>query len=257
MAVFSKVLESFMDDAPFCVMTRGLLENVFDPGKRDGLFERHSQVQYQRQRLFFTAADLRAEVVLSIRPSVHTAYRAAKKEGRIAVGVKALDEKRAGTEPQVCRALVQHAARQIRLVLAHFRDRPQPLLDGYDLRILDGNHIVATQKRLQVLRAEGRAALPGLAVAVLDPQARLIDDVVFCPDGHAQECRLALLLLPEVQAGQLWLTDRYFCTSDWLFGLKRKGAFFLARQHGTHLRWQRVGERRRCGRTATGAVDEQ
>jgi hypothetical protein len=254
---FSRVLEGFADDAPFCVMTRGLLENVFAPAKLDGLFERHSRLQYHRHLLFSTAADLLGEVVRSIRPSVHAAHRAAHKDGRLSVRRKALYEKLAGTEPEVCRALVRHSATEVRALLGHFRDRPAPLLAGYDVRILDGNHIAGTQKRLQVLRGEGRAALPGLAVAVLDPQARLIDDVVFCPDGHAQECRLALALLPGVLPRQLWITDRHFCTSDWLFGLKRKGAFFLARQHRAHLRWELVGERRSCGRAETGEVYEQ
>jgi hypothetical protein len=254
---FSRVLEDFIDEAPFCVMTRGLLENVFAPSKLDDLFERHSQLQYHRELLFSAAVDALTEVVLSIRPSLNTAYKAARKHGRISVRVKSLYEKLAGTEPGVCRALVRHTATEIRAILAGFGDRPKPLLEGYDLRILDGNHIAATQKRLKVLRGEGRAALPGLAVAVLDPQARLLDDVIFCPDGHAQECRLALQLLPEVRAGQLWLTDRHFCTSDWLFGLKRKGAFFLARQHMAHLRWGLIGERRYCGRTETGEVYEQ
>src|SRR5262249_48736980 len=145
--------------------------------------------------LFSTAADLLCAVVLAARPSLLAAYRAAKKHGRIAVAVKSLYEKLAGTEPAVCRALVRHTAAEVRAILAQFSDRPQPLLAGYDLRILDGNHLAGTQRRLQVLRGEGRACLPGLAVAVLDPQARLLDDVVFCPDGHAQECRLALALL--------------------------------------------------------------
>jgi hypothetical protein len=254
---FSSKLQDFVADAPFCVMTRGLLENVFAPGKLDDLFERHSLLQYHKHLLFSTAADLLAEVVLSIQTSLHTAYKAAKKHGRISVRAKSLYEKLAGTEPGVCRALLRHSALEVRSVVAHFTARPEPLLEGYDVRILDGNHLAGTHKRLKVLRGEGRAALPGLAVAVLDPRARLIDDVVFCPDGHAQECRLALGLLAEVQAGQLWITDRHFCTSDWLFGLKRKQAFFLARQHMAHLRWELVGQRRHCGRTDTGEVYQQ
>src|SRR4051812_36285331 len=73
MTAFSGALEDFIDEAPFCVMTRGLLENVFAPGKLDELFERHSQAQYHRQLLFSTAVDVLTEVVLSIRPSVNTA----------------------------------------------------------------------------------------------------------------------------------------------------------------------------------------
>jgi len=41
----SRVLQGFIDEAPFCVMTRGLLENVLAPEKLDRLFERHSHDQ--------------------------------------------------------------------------------------------------------------------------------------------------------------------------------------------------------------------
>ena len=257
MNAFSTVLERFIGEAPFCVLTRALLENVFAPAKLDPLFERHAQTQQTQQLLFSTAVDLLTDVVLRWRPSVHAAHRAAARHQRIAVSAEALYQKLRGTEPAVCRALLRHAADQVRPLLATLGPPAAPLLPGYELRILDGNHIAATQKRLRVLRGEGRAARPGLAVAVLDPQARLLDDVLFCPDGHAQECRLALELLTQVRAGQLYLTDRHFCTSDWLFGLQRRGGFFLARQHAGHLRRQLLGERRSCGRAATGEVYEQ
>src|SRR5215475_3813890 len=96
---FSRVLDDFAAEAPFCVMTRGLLENVFAPAKLDALFERHATEQYHKHLLFSTAADLLCEVILSIRPSVHAAYKAAHKHNRIAVSVTALYDKLAGTEP--------------------------------------------------------------------------------------------------------------------------------------------------------------
>jgi hypothetical protein len=257
MHAFSAVLQRFIGDAPFCVMTRALLENVFAPAKLDQLFDRHAQVQQTQRLLFSTTVDILTEVVLRIRPSVGAAHRDAKRHGRIAVSAEALYEKLRGTEPAVCRALLCHCACEARAILAEVGPLPVPLLKGYDLRILDGNHIASTQKRLGALRGEGRAALPGLAVAVLDPQARLIEDVIFCPDGHAQECTLALGLLEHVLAGQLYITDRHFCTSDWLFGLRRLGAFFLGRQHAGHLRWEPLGERRYCGRVETGEVYER
>jgi Transposase DDE domain len=257
MSLFSPVLERFAQQAPFCVMARGLLEGVFDPDTIDALFDGHASAQYTGRLLFSTAVDLLTDVVCSVRPSVHAAYRQARQDGRIGVAVKSLYDKLAHTEMGTCRALVRHSAAAVRSVLAHFAHPPAPLLPGYDVRILDGNHLAGTHKRLGRLRREPRAALPGVAVALLDPQARLIADVVLSPDGHAQECALVGPLLDDVRPGQVWIGDRQFCTSAILFGLARRRAFFLIRQHPGHLRWELVGARRYCGRTETGAVYEQ
>jgi hypothetical protein len=257
MSIFSPILQRFVDQAPFAVMARALLENVFAPAKLNALFEEHAVSQSTRQLLFSTAADLLTQVVCGVRPSVHAAYKNARQQGNIAVTVKALYDKLAHVETATSCALVRHTSAEARAVLAHLGDRPPPLLPGYDLRIVDGNHLAATDKRLQVLRDEPRGALPGVVVAVLDPQARLIEDVVLSPDGHAQECVLVEQLLHQVRQRQLWLADRHYCTSAILFGLLRRGAFFLIRQHAGHLRWQPVGQRRRRGRIPTGVVYEQ
>jgi hypothetical protein len=50
-------------------------------------------------------------------------------------------------------------------------------LPGYEVRIIDGNHIGGTEHRLKVLRAEAARALPGQAIAVLDPQREMVVDV--------------------------------------------------------------------------------
>src|SRR4029453_10058366 len=46
MSLFSPILERFAQQAPFCVMARGLLEGVFAPGTIDALFDRHASAQY-------------------------------------------------------------------------------------------------------------------------------------------------------------------------------------------------------------------
>jgi hypothetical protein len=142
-------------------------------------------------------------------------------------------------------------------VLDHLHVHYPAPVPGYDSRIVDGNHPNGTEHRLEVLRDEAAAALPGVVLAVLNPQKRLIEDVVLSPDSHAQECTLVLALLATVVAGQLWIADRHYCTSDFLFGLARRPAFFLIRQHAGHLRWRLEGERRYVGRCASGAVYEQ
>ena len=50
-------------------------------------------------------------------------------------------------------------------------------LEGYEVRIVDGNHIGGTEHRLKLLREE--------AAGVLDPQKELVVDVFPLEDAHA------------------------------------------------------------------------
>lgn len=67
---------------------------------------------------------------------------------------------------------------------------------------------------------------------VMDPQRRLLVDVFPCEDGHAQERSLLKAVLPTVQAGELWIADRNFCTVGFLRGIHERGAYGLLRLHG-------------------------
>ena len=85
----------------------------------------------------------------------------------------------------------------------------------------------------------------------------LATDVVLCEDGHAQERSLLDQIVAIVAAKDLWIADRNFCTTDFLFGIARRGGFFVIRQHASTLHWEFVGKRRACGRIDTGKVFEQ
>ena len=60
----------------------------------------------------------------------------------------------------------------------------------------------------------------------------LITDVLLSEEGHAQERSMIPEVLQRVEADQLWIEDRNFCTLGLLFGLARRGAAFVVRQHG-------------------------
>src|SRR4051794_37216927 len=130
-------------------------------------------------------------------------------------------------------------------------------LPGYRTRILDGNHLPGSEHRIKELRTMRAAALPGHALVVLDPRLMLATDVVPCEDGHAQERSLLDQILAKVAAKDLWIADRNFCTTDFLFGIAGRGGFFAIRQHASTLHWEFVGKRRACGRIETGQVFEQ
>ena len=100
-------------------------------------------------------------------------------------------------------------------------------------------------------------ALPGHALVVLDPELMLAIDVVPCEDGHAQERSLLGQVLETVADRDLWIADRNFCTTDFLFGIARRGGSFVIRQHSSTLYCTLAGEREARGRIATGAVFEQ
>ena len=87
--------------------------------------------------------------------------------------------------------------------------------------------------------------LPGQTLVVLEPEYQLATDVFCCEDGHAQDRSLLDRVLARVQAKDLWLADRNFCTTGFLFGLARRRAAFLIRQHGSTLQWQRESKPRR------------
>jgi Transposase DDE domain len=84
----------------------------------------------------------------------------------------------------------------------------------------------------------------------------VITDVGLSEDGHAQERSLLAQVLQHVRADQLWIEDRNFCTLGLLFGMARRGAAFVVRQHG---QWQGelLGRPTRKGTTRSGPVYEQ
>jgi hypothetical protein len=85
----------------------------------------------------------------------------------------------------------------------------------------------------------------------------LMTDVFPCEDGHAQERSLLPQVLPTVQANDLWIADRNFCTTGFLFGISARRAKFVIRQHRQTLRYELLGTRRKIGRCPTGTIYEQ
>lgn len=65
-------------------------------------------------------------------------------------------------------------------------------------------------------------------------------------------------ILPTVAAGDVWLGDRAYCTTEFLGGIHERKAYFLVRQHATALeKKELLGNRREVGRCSTGLVHEQ
>jgi Transposase DDE domain len=249
------VFDRFATNSPVTVMLRGLLERALAAPDLDQLFAATAQRQYTRELLFSTAVDLMAAVACRIYPALNAAYQAEKE--RVGVSVKALYDKFARSEPCLGESVVRHTAGKLKPLLRRMRATMPPLVSGYATKILDGNHLGASQRRLKELRDVAAGPLPGQTLVVLEPEYQLASDVICCEDGHAQERSLLDRVLDRVAAQDLWIADRNFCTTGFLFGLMRRKAGFIIRQHGSTLQWQRESERRRVGRIKEGMVYEQ
>src|SRR3954470_9214261 len=249
------VFEWLLQQPPISVMSRARLERALDPDERNRLFEQTATSQYTRELLFSSVVDLMGLVVCGVQPSVRSAYLASL--GEISASLTAVYEKLQGIEPGVCRGLVRDTAGRL-LPLVRQLDATLPdLVPGYHAKILDGNHLAATEHRIKPTRATHAAPLPGQALVVLDPATMLVIDVAPCEDAHAQERSLVDQVLPGVEPGDLWIADRNFCTTRLVFGTRARGGSFLVRQHKSTLYWEQATPWAEVGRVATGRVSEQ
>jgi hypothetical protein len=248
------IFDRFATHSPLSVMSRALLEQTLIPAEIDALFEHTARHQYTRELLFSTAVDVMCLVVTGVRPAVHAAFQALK--DRIPVSVTSLYNKLAGIEPPLSAALVRHTAAKLTPLIQQLHGQRPDLLPGYRVKILDGNHLAATQHRLAVLRTTTAGPLPGLCLVVLDPALMLAVDVFPCEDGHAQERSLLPQVLPTVQPRDVWIDDRNFCTLDFLTGIAARGGYFVTRQH-LNLPWEAETALVRVGQVEGAEVWEQ
>ena len=252
--LLDKLFQPFIQETPIAVMARAALECTLDPRHLDELFARTAQRQYTNELLFSSLVDLMARVVLGQEPSVHAAYR--KLEAQLPVSDQSVYNKLQHVELAVSAALVQDSAQRIAPVIAKLGGGLPPLLPGYRVRFLDGNHLAATEHRLPELRCLKAGPLPGLALVVLDQEHLTATNVLLSEDGHAQERSLLENLYPLVRPRDLWVADRNFCTVGFLFAVTNRQGFFVIRQHG-NLPVKLLGKRRPRGRCDTGRLFEQ
>ena len=126
----------------------------------------------------------------------------------------------------------------------------------YSIRIVDGSCLAGSERRLKALGGNGAKPLPGKTIAILDPQTKLVVDVIPCEDGHAQERSLFNQVLAQVQPQQVWIGDRNFCTCGFMHSIVQQEGFFVIRQHG-NLGYTSIGELKEVGLCETGTVFEQ
>ena len=252
--MFPAAFLPFVEKRPISVMARAIVERFFEPEHLNTLFRQAAVEQYERNLLFSSVVDLMQGVVLGVEPSVFAAYR--KRRHTLPVTDDSIYNKLKGMELGVSAAVVRDSAERAAVVIDELQARRAPWLPGYRIRILDGNHLSATEHRLEPLRHTWAAPLPGKILVVMDAELGLACDVFLTPDGHAQERSLLDDVLLTVREKDLWIADRNFCTLKFLFEIADKQAFFLIRQHGT-IQGRLKGGRRFIGESSTGKVYEQ
>ena len=253
--VLSELFDLFVKHSPVTVMVRATMENALAADRLNALFARTAIRQRPSELLFSLVADLMGTVVCGVRPSMHAAFQARSDE--IGVSINAVYDKLKKIEPHVIRELVCDSSAQLGAIIDSIGVPSSSWLPGYRVKILDGNHLPRSERRLKELRVLNAAPLPGQSLVVLDPARMLAIDVFPCEDGHAQERSLLGQVLSTIELNDLIIADRNFATMDFLAGIAERQAAFIIRQHGGSLRWELVGRRRRVGRTATGVVYEQ
>jgi IS4 transposase len=251
--MWKEVLERFESQAPVSVMARVALEQALPAQWIDEVFEAKRQRQYPRELLMSTVVELMMLVSLGLRPSLHAA---AKKMVELPVTLAALYDKVNRTEPQILRALVQGSAARLAPVVAAAA-AGQASLAGWRLRIIDGNHLPASEKRLAQLRSHRGAAMPGHTLVVYDPDSALVTDILACEDAHESERVGAAALLQDAQPGELWIADRHFCTRTLLQGWQDAQAGFIVREHARHPRLLHEAPWHELGPCETGQLYEQ
>jgi IS4 transposase len=253
--LLGRVFDRFVRHRPIGVMVRGLLENILQPQSLDDLFEELAQRQYTKELLFSQVVDLMSLVVCGIYPSPHAAYQ--DSQGRFSVSLTSVYNKINRIEPAIAATLVRRTAEQLAQVVDRLGGTLPALLPGYRVKILDGNCLAATEHRLDELRFTNAGPLPGKSLVVLDPALMLAIDVFPCEDGHAQERSLLQDLLPTVQPDDLWIEDRNFCTTAFVFGVARRKGCFLVREHRTNVPWEPVTKLVEIGDSEGASVWEQ
>src|SRR5262249_17557502 len=150
------------------------------------LFEREAVAQYTRQLTFSAVTDLLCEVVLRVRPSVRKAYQSVSLP---AASLRAVYDKLAHVETATCEALVRQLAADAAAVIDRLpagTKRPDPVC-GLRLKTVDGNYLAGTQRRLEELRGNGAAALPGMSVVLRDDRTGLLCEALLREDAYTNE----------------------------------------------------------------------
>src|ERR1700724_1292723 len=219
--ILPDIFERFIQSSPLSVMAQGAIEYALSESALNQVFDQHAEVQYTRELLFSTVFDLMSVVVTGSYGSVCSAHK--DMDQSIPVSLTSVYNKLQGIEPNVSAELVRYTAGRLLPVQRLVHGIHAPWIVGYRVRILDGNHLAATEHRLKETRHEAAAPLPGQALVLFDPEADLVTDVLLQEDGHAQERSLLDCVIGRLFGNDLVVGDRNMSVRKFLRAITAKG----------------------------------
>ena len=252
--MLSSVFDPFVEKSPISVMARGMMERALNPDQLNQWFDSTANSQYTKDLLFSSLFDIMSKVVLGSHRSVHAAYQATEED--IGVSITSVYNKLNGIEPHTSAQLVRYAVGQAQPLVKKLGGTERSPLPGKRIKLLDGNCIEKTQRRLKELRSLAAGPLPGKSLVVYDPVMRMPVDVFPCEDGHAQERSLLKTVLSTIEADDVWIADRNFCTIEFTCTIASRSAYFVIREHKKYP-WQALGKEKYIGKIETGKLYEQ
>ena len=247
-----EVFEKFAIASPMATLGMIAARAIFSSRQLDKIFQDASSRQYTKNVAFSTCAKLLGEVALLGTPSVNNAYNRVNAE--IPVSISAIYQKLRNVEPKVCEALVGVTAAKATKLIHTLKATRQEPIPGYRLRVIDGNYLGRSERRIKELRDSKVASLPGMSVAVYDYATELISALLVDEDGHANERKLTPGLAQIVQEDDLIMADRLYCTYNMIDMLTEREAKFLIRHHGSIPIDIDGHKKNACGRCETGKV---
>jgi hypothetical protein len=252
-------IDTAIEVSPLTVLVRGVLEWACPQLFFEELFDRECRPRQWNRKLTISAiAWLMLTVVSGARKSIFAAFQAdqATEAPAIAASAAALYAKYGRIAPEYTTAVVRESGRRMRSLLNSAGIEAPFGWEGYRVIILDGTDLAGTEHRLKPLRRIKAAGLPGRFVAAYDLATDVVIDARASEDAYTSERELVRAILGEATARDLFVADRHFCTTEILFSVVGRSAFFVIRQH-ENLRWRPLKEARRVGRVETGEVWEQ
>ncbi|MCL6485895.1 MAG: IS4/IS5 family transposase, partial [Janthinobacterium lividum] len=250
----SAILQRFMQKFPIPVMIRILLERLLTADRLNACFAKASNKQYTRELLFSSVFELMSLVVFKAFPSLNAAYQAGREQ--IGVSLVSVYNKLNGLDIAVAALLVRETAQDMASIISQVKGECAPLLPGYRVKMVDGNCLAATHRRLKVLRNQRGGPLPGKTMVVYDPALEMVVDVIPCEDGHTQERTLLAPLRQIVQRRDVLIMDSLFCVCKNLSDLSEQDAYFICRNH-KRMPYEALSELKSAGISDTGTLQEQ
>ena len=253
--MFSEIFNRFATKSAVSVMFRGTLENAVTAELLDEVFAKTAKRQRCGELLFSSVVNLLAIVTTGSRKSVNEAYLARKEE--FTVSVASVYNKLNGMETEVSRQMVRQTAMRMAEVVTQLCARCPPMLAGYRTKILDGNHSGCHRTPHRGVaehcgRSVAGACLGGPGAGSDAGDRRFPLRGWTCPGAKS-----AAASLDDRGARDLWIADRNFCTTGFLFGIANQDAAFVIRQHKQNLTCELLGERHKIGRCPRGMIYEQ